>query len=101
MNLKEFLFLFVPQRVYTGVDSTVPVEKQMPNGETVILRRHECFGEDVVYKCVEKQTSAMRGFMVKNIKYGYFGDLCDSIQAALASADKVWFRVFGVEQRHR
>ena len=99
MKVKNVLSLIIPQRVYTGEIVRLNLgEMQSANGETLILQHCKTFGEDVAYQCFEKHTKAMRGFIVKNIKHGYFGAVCDNIQEALASANDKWFCFMGIKQ---
>lgn len=101
MSIKSVLSWFVPQRVYVDGVKIKPVEAKISNGEAVMLHHHQTLGEDVVYTCFDKKTNAMRGFIVKNIKYGFFGELCNTVQEAIASANEAWFRFMGVKQRQR
>ena len=99
MKIKNILSLVIPQRVYADeVFQLNPIEMQYSNGETLILRHCKTFGEDIAYQCFEKHTKVMRGFIVKNIKYGYFGTVCDTVQGALASANDKWFGFMGIKQ---
>ena len=102
MKIKNILSLVIPQRVYTDeVFRLNQTEIQNLNGETLILQYCKTFGEDVAYQCVEKHTKVMRGFIVKNIKYGYFGDICDTVQEALNSANDKWFVFMGIKKRQK
>ena len=74
---------------------------QVAGGETLVLNHIKTFGEEIAFQCREKQSNAERGFIVKNIKYGYFGDVCNTVQDAMASANAKWFRVMGIKQRQK
>ena len=101
MGIRNILSWIVPQLVYTdGVSCVQPMELRLANGKELILNRFKAFGEDVAFQCFDKQTNVNCGFVVKNIKHGYFGDVCDTIQGALDSANDQWFRVMGI-RRHQ
>ena len=101
-KLKNLLSFFIPQRVYTGERLRMqPIEMQMTNGDRLMLHQYQVLGEEIVFQCRDKRTNAERGFIVKNIKYRFFGDVCDTVQDALASANDRWFLVMSIRQRQK
>ena len=101
-KIKNILSFFIPQRVYTGDQLHLrPIEMRMTNGECLVLHQYQILGEEIVFQCRDKRTNAERGFIVKNIKYKFFGDVCNTVQEALTSANDKWFLVMGIRQKKK
>ena len=101
MKLKQIISCLVPRIEYTGVSHVADMEFESTSGTAMVLKHFKTLGEEIVFKCYEKQTDIYRGFVVKNMKYGYFGNVCERINDAIASADDAWFRFMGVARRQK
>ena len=100
MKFAQFISWFVPQVSYVAAPR-LEIEVSTMAGTQMLLRREKSLGEDILFKCYEKQTNLFRGFVVKNIKHGFYGNLCDDATAAIASADDKWFEVMGFHPTQR
>ena len=77
------------------------IELDNGSGSLMLLKREKTLGEEILFKCYEKRTNLFRGFIVRNIRYGFFGDLCDDIKKAIDSADQKWFEVMGIHRNQK
>ena len=101
MKLKQIISCLVPRIEYTGVSHSIDIEVESTNGVKMVLKRSKTLGEEILFKCYERQTNIYRGFVVKNMKYGFFGDVCERASDAIASADDAWFRFMGIARRQK
>ena len=101
MKLKQLVSYLTPRIVYVEKPHNLECEVRTTSGKTLVLRREKSLGEEILFKCYEKQTEVFRGFVVKNIKYGFYGDVCDNIKKAIDSADRKWFEVMGINRTQR
>ena len=92
----------IPHITYVpGRTSAMDIEMNTESGGVLLLERTQTLGEEIVFKCYEKQTKLFRGFIVRNIKYGFFGDICDDVKKAIDSADQKWFDAMGIHRMQK
>ena len=93
--------IFDTQMVFVPGDGCLDIEVKTGYGPSLILKRDKALGEDIIFKCYEKGTNLFRGFAARNIKYGFFGNVCDDAKKAIESVNSAWFEYMGIRQTQK
>ena len=101
MKLTQIVSSLIPGVSYVPVPKGKNIEMKNADGTLITLHQDKIFGEEILFKCYEKKSNEFRGFIVKNIKYGFFGDICDDVKHAVESADQKCFEFFGIRRTQK